>query len=111
METPSNIARRLIGEATLKVGARVKLRGQDPSDDFPDGLPEEVGSVASVHAPSQTAVVVVDPQYRGEDEDDGMREVGLDQLEVLPDAAPPKGFVQAVAHMRGIQQRAWKGLN
>ena len=67
--------------------------------------------MASVHRPSQTVVVVVDPQYRQGDEDDGMREVGLDMIELAPDAPTPPGFVQAVAHMQGIQQRAWRGLN
>ena len=69
----------------LPPGQRVRLKPLPISEDFPEGANEEFGYVLSSDALSGTAIVHIDEQYRDKDDmDDGLREVPIDQLEVMP---------------------------
>lgn len=63
--------------ATHQVGDEVTLKALPRCPDWPQGLPQETGTLLSIDARSGTCVVLVPPE---DDEDDGLREAALAQL-------------------------------
>ena len=61
-------------------GDRVTLKAIKPCDNFPDGIPEERGKILSINFQSETAIIQLDDEYVIEPIDDGVREVGIDEL-------------------------------
>lgn len=66
---------------SFKEGDRVILVSKPPSEDYPNGLPQQHGIVDSVDVKSGTAIVTLDLKYREPEGDaDGLREVPLDHI-------------------------------
>lgn len=87
-KTPKDLVETLLSEG-YKEGQRVILKSYPKgSEEFPEGLPEERGTIEGVEGGGMY-VVRVDDQYIDQSEgDDGLREVHADQIQG-PDASSP----------------------
>jgi hypothetical protein len=86
-KTPKDLVESLLNE-DYKEGQRVILKAYPKGDkDFPDGLPEERGTIEGVEGKGMF-VVRVDDKYL-EDGDDGLREVHADQIQGPDDSKGP----------------------
>jgi hypothetical protein len=77
-----------MAKRTYKAGDRVILKANKR-----EGWPEERGEVESDVVENGTLLVRVDECYLGEDDGDGLREVGLNQLKPLNTEASSTGRV------------------
>ncbi len=59
-------------------GMRVKLKANEE-----EGWPEEFGILSGIDENGRTAVVTLDKEFWSEEEFDGLREVTLDQIELV----------------------------
>lgn len=87
-QTPKDLVESLLNEATYKEGQRVILKSYPKGhEDFPDGLPEERGTIEGVEGHGMY-VVRVDDQYMIDGDRDGLREVHVDQIQGLDKSSP-----------------------
>lgn len=71
----------------LRPNVRVVLPALEPgeSEEAPEGLPAERGTVQRIMGDAGTCIVVVDPVHRDGPDDDGERTVSIDDVELAPE--------------------------
>jgi hypothetical protein len=84
---PANVVDAWAAKPWLRPSVRVVLPALEPgeSDEAPDGLPAERGTVGRIMGDAGTCVVTVDEEFREGPEDTGERTVSIDDVELAPE--------------------------